>query len=122
LRRRCAALGFEGQRFVSEEVRGGISRLLDFVLSNCAWKDGPPRAGYRQPFVLLAKNVIALESKIPAEQARTGIFDNCLAFVDAYRTLERTGAAELIENRSDFGFGAGLMCASLAAVPERLRC
>ena len=30
-------------------------------------------------------------------------------------------AAELIENRSDFGFGAGLMCASLAAVPERLR-
>jgi site-specific DNA recombinase len=29
-------------------------RLLDFVLSNCAWKDGQLSATYRQPFEMLA--------------------------------------------------------------------
>ncbi len=53
-------------------------RLLDFVLSNCTWKGGQLTAAYRQPFDLLAKNVIALESKKPAERAQTGISDNWL--------------------------------------------
>ena len=53
-------------------------RLLGFVLSNCTWKDGQLTAAYPQPFDLLAKNVIALETKKPAEGAQTGIFDNWL--------------------------------------------
>ena len=62
-------------------------RLLGFVPSNCIWKDGQLTAPYRQPFELLAKNVIALETKMPAEHAQTGIFDNWLPIVDAYRTI-----------------------------------
>ena len=62
-------------------------RLLGFVLSNCTWKDGQLTAAYRQPFDLLAKNVIALENKKPAERARAGISENWLPIVDAYRTL-----------------------------------
>ncbi|MGD8207442.1 MAG: DUF3387 domain-containing protein [Thiohalocapsa sp.] len=58
-------------------------RLLGFVLSNCAWKDGQLTAAYRQPFDLLAKNVIALESKKPAERARTGISENWLPELDS---------------------------------------
>ena len=50
-------------------------RLLGFVLSNCTWKDGRLTAAYRQPFDLLAKNVISLEKKKPAERARTSVSD-----------------------------------------------
>ena len=53
-------------------------RLLGFVLSNCTWKDGQLTAAYRQPFDLLAKNMIAIEIKTPAERAQTGVFDNWL--------------------------------------------
>ena len=60
-------------------------RLLGFVLSNCTWKDGQLTAEYRQPFDLLAKNVIALETKKPAERAQTGISDNWLPGTDSNR-------------------------------------
>ena len=48
-------------------------RLLGFVLSNCTWKDSHLTAAYRQPFDLLAKNVIMLDTKMPAERAQTAI-------------------------------------------------
>jgi site-specific DNA recombinase len=54
-------------------------RLLGFVLSNCSWKDDQLTAGYRQPFDLLAKNVIAPEQGTPSERARAGVSDNWLA-------------------------------------------
>ena len=40
-------------------------------------------AAYRQPFDLLAKNVIALEMKKQAEYTQTGYFDNWLPGVDS---------------------------------------
>ena len=51
-------------------------RVLGFVLSNCTWKDGRLTAEYRQPFDLLAKNVIALKAKKPAEHAQTGLSES----------------------------------------------
>ena len=53
-------------------------RLLGFVLSNCNWKEGRLTAAYRQPFDLLAKNVIALESRTPIQRSTTSISDNWL--------------------------------------------
>jgi site-specific DNA recombinase len=50
-------------------------RLLGFVRSNCTWKDGRLTAEYRQPFDLLAKNMISLKAKKPAEHAQTGLSD-----------------------------------------------
>ena len=58
-------------------------RLLGFVLSICSWKDGRLTAAYRQPSDLLAKNVIALKNKKPAEQAQTGISENWLPRLDS---------------------------------------
>ena len=58
-------------------------RLLGFVLSNCTWKDGRLTAAYRQPFELLAKNVVALEGRRPAQEARAGVSDNRLPGVDS---------------------------------------
>ncbi len=46
-------------------------RLLGFVLSNCAWKEGQLTADYRQPFDIFAKSVIAKERKKRVENART---------------------------------------------------
>ncbi|MGB5775147.1 MAG: recombinase family protein [Sedimenticolaceae bacterium] len=53
-------------------------RLLGFVLSNCTWKDGELTAAYRQPFDLLAKNVIAFEKKKLGKGAEKSDFDNWL--------------------------------------------
>ena len=53
-------------------------RLLGFVLSNCTWKDGQLTAEYRQPFDLLAKNVVAFEKKKPGKGAEKSDFDNWL--------------------------------------------
>ncbi|MGC1954466.1 MAG: recombinase family protein [Gammaproteobacteria bacterium] len=50
-------------------------RLLSFVLSNCTWKDGQLIAAYRQPFDLLAKNVVAFRAAEKQKDARTGISD-----------------------------------------------
>ena len=58
-------------------------RLLGLVLSNCTWMDGRLTAAYRQPFDLLVKNVIALESKKPAHRARTGFSENWLPGPDS---------------------------------------
>lgn len=58
-------------------------RLLGFVLSNRTWKEGQLTAAYHQPFDLLTKNVIVLESKEPAERAQTGISDNWLPGEDS---------------------------------------
>jgi site-specific DNA recombinase len=62
-------------------------RLLGFVLSNCTWKDGRLTAGYRQPFDLLAKNVIAFEKTKKVEDTEGRDFDIWLPIVDAYRTI-----------------------------------
>jgi hypothetical protein len=53
-------------------------RLLGFVLSNCIWKDGQLTAEYRQPFDLLAKNVIAFEKKKQEKGSEKLDFDNWL--------------------------------------------
>ena len=50
-------------------------RLLGFVLSNCTWKEGQLTAAYRQPFDLLAKNVIAIEAKKRTKGVQSNDFD-----------------------------------------------
>ena len=55
-------------------------RLLNFVLSNSTWKDGRLTAEYRQPFDLLAKNVIAFETKKQTEGSHLSISDNWLGW------------------------------------------
>ena len=72
----------------------GQSILLKAVTSSCwplvgglylkVWKLTLER---QQPYDLLAKNVIAPETKKPAESTQTGISDIWLPIVDTYRTL-----------------------------------
>jgi hypothetical protein len=62
-------------------------RLLNFVVSNCSWKDGHLTVRYRQPFDLLvdtAENAQGLAAAEGPEIAKTEIW---LPFLDTYRML-----------------------------------
>ena len=80
LAQRAASL-FESQP--AKEKR----KLLDFVLSNCTWKEGELVAQYRQPFDILS-DIVAAQ---PREQAATlpnlGRNEIWLPILDNTRTL-----------------------------------
>jgi hypothetical protein len=86
-------------------------RLLGFVLSNCTWKDDRLTAAYRQPFDLLAKNMIApYERKTRLDLGKRSFF----AGVSTSR-LGRWG----ILNTSAILFG--YFCATFCASAKTLR-
>jgi hypothetical protein len=62
-------------------------RLLDFVVSNCLWKDGLITPTFRQPFDMLA---VAVARNLPSEVASevpSARNENWLPFVGDYRTF-----------------------------------
>ena len=52
-------LARSAQRLFAKQEPGEKRRLLNFVLSNCNWKDGEVAATFRQPFDMLAETVTA---------------------------------------------------------------
>jgi site-specific DNA recombinase len=53
-------------------------RLLNFVLSNCFWKDGELTVGFRQPFDMLADANAAHKQKYEATVAPDTVFEKWL--------------------------------------------
>ncbi len=64
-------------------------KLLNYVLSNCTWKDGELNANYRQPFDLLAVAVAADGSGHTSSLAQTGQIENWLPSVDSNHDSRR---------------------------------
>jgi hypothetical protein len=62
-------------------------KLLDFVLSNCRWKDGPLEAEHREPFDMLAVAVAADQRIGSGSTSKMGQIENWLPIVDTFRTL-----------------------------------
>jgi site-specific DNA recombinase len=58
-------------------------RLLDFVVSNCTWKNGELHASYRQPFDLLATTAQVDRELVAAGTRSTGRFENWLPELDS---------------------------------------
>ena len=58
-------------------------RLLDFVVSNCTWKNGEMEATYRQPFDLLAATARADREFVAAKATSEGRFENWLPELDS---------------------------------------
>ena len=58
-------------------------RLLNFLLSNCVWKDGVLTAEYRQPFDMLALTCKAAGDGIGADTAKSSGFDIWLPIGDS---------------------------------------
>ncbi|EAR22155.1 recombinase family protein [Nitrococcus mobilis] len=86
---RLLELAQKAGRLFRQQSSAEKRRLLGFVLSNCIWKDDQLTAVYRQPFYLLAKNVIELEGKKPTGRARDGVFDNWRPSEDSNLALLR---------------------------------
>ena len=58
-------------------------RLLDFVVSNCTWKNGELDATYRQPFDLLASTAHIDREFVAAGAPSEGRFENWLPGQDS---------------------------------------
>ena len=58
-------------------------KLLDFLLSNCKWKNGELKAQYRQPFDALAVAVAAEQGARTAASSKTSRNDNWLPGMDS---------------------------------------
>jgi hypothetical protein len=58
-------------------------KLLDFVLSNCTWKQGELTAKYRQPFDLLAVSVASEQQRVAGGSAETARNDIWLPGMDS---------------------------------------
>lgn len=58
-------------------------RLLNFVLSNCSWKNGRLEATFKQPFDMLAVAATANAKGEAGEELSTGRFENWLPGVDS---------------------------------------
>ena len=75
--------GFHGTIMTDTQLICRYRRLLRFVLSNCTWKDSKLTVGYRQPFDLLAQNVVELESRRRKEGVEKADFENWLPNLDS---------------------------------------
>ena len=56
-------LANNAQRLFAKQEPREKRRLLNFLLSNCTWKDGELTATFRQPFDMLAETIIAVQSE-----------------------------------------------------------
>ena len=56
-------LAKDAQRLFAKQDPREKRRLLNFLLSNCTWKDGELSATFRQPFDILAETIAADEKE-----------------------------------------------------------
>jgi site-specific DNA recombinase len=60
-------LAQNAQRLFASQAPREKRRLLNFVLSNCTWKDGEVVATLREPFDLLAETTVSA-TRVPADE------------------------------------------------------
>jgi hypothetical protein len=80
-------------------------RILDFIFSNCLWKNGRLIATHKKPFDMLALTKVAYEDKKAASQVKSGLFEiwlhrvdefrNCFLFENIFETNPQFQAVEL---------------------------
>ena len=73
---RLLELGRRAHELFQKQEPREKRRLLDFVLSNCTWKDGELQATFRQPFDLIIASTKAHSHKKAAGVASNGLFEN----------------------------------------------
>jgi len=73
---RLLELGRRAHELFQKQEAREKRRLLDFVLSNCTWKDGELQATFRQPFDLIIASTKAYAHKKAAGVVSNGLFEN----------------------------------------------
>ncbi len=64
---RLLELARNARRLFEKQEAREKRRLLDFVVSNCSWRDGQLKAEFRQPFDLLADTAMAAANASAAD-------------------------------------------------------
>ncbi len=80
---RILELAHQAPRLFEKQPPLEKRRLLNFVVSNCTWKDGEMTAQFRQPFDLLAITNKAAASANSGGNGSTGRFENWLPIGDS---------------------------------------
>jgi len=62
-------------------------RILDFLFSNCLWKNGNLIPNYRKPFDILALTNAGYQKRKATSRVKSGLSEIWLPFVNEYRTL-----------------------------------
>ena len=65
-----------------------LRRLLNFLLSNCLWKNGELEVTYRQPFDTIVEMHREHEKKKAADLPKSDLFENWLPEEDSVTTVE----------------------------------
>jgi site-specific DNA recombinase len=73
---RLLELGRRAHELFQKQEPREKRRLLDFVLSNCTWKDGELQVTFRQPFNLIVESTKTYENKKAAGVSSNGFFEN----------------------------------------------
>jgi hypothetical protein len=78
-------------------------RLLNFLLSNCTWKNGELEVIYRQPFDMIAEMKREHEKKKATHLPKSDLFENWLPVVDEFRNFLLSEEADIVlEQIKDF--------------------
>ena len=71
-------LARNAQRLFERQAPRQKRRLLNFVLSNCTWKDGDVLATFRQPFDLIAETTARSDCQEAADTDHSPQLENWL--------------------------------------------
>jgi hypothetical protein len=80
-------LARNAQRLFERQEPRQKRRLLNFVLSNCAWENGEVVATFRQPFDLLAETAASAAHQEAGNTANSAKSEIWLPFLNTYRTM-----------------------------------
>jgi site-specific DNA recombinase len=76
-------LANDAQRLFAKQESRQKRRLLNFLLSNCTWKDGELSPTFRQPFDMLSETIISAQSESHTEVALRPISEKWLPEQDS---------------------------------------
>jgi hypothetical protein len=93
------------QRLFAKQSASEKKRLLNFLLSNCTWKDGTLTGHLCQPFDLIAEPAMLAAQAPSAEGQNLDEHPVWLGELDAYRTFCRVLEPDM---RAGFPFIGGL--------------
>ena len=88
-------LARNAQRLFANQEPREKRRLLDFLLSNCAWEDGEVISMFRQPFDMLAETVAETKKECASGTAFLPAFEKWLPEQDRYKPTISMGYAKV---------------------------
>ena len=92
---RLLELGQKAASLYEKQEMKEKRRILDFLFSNCLWKDGALIPKYRKPFDMLAVTNSAYQKRKATSRVKSGLSEIWLPFVNEYRTLCTTPLPEV---------------------------